>query len=417
MNWHFEQHVDLQHPSGVLSYPDLMMAQGDHLAHTWRVQVYSGGQPMDLTGYAVTGYFDRSDGKTVFVPGTAEGNTASVVLPQSVYAAAGPLTGLLRAGKDGQIITLAASRWNVRRGPGDEIVDPDHVAPSLEELLEKIGEMERKTHAANAAATAANTAAQNANDAVNRIEDRIEDRFTASERALLDKVCPPFEAEGSVVQCYPVEGYPLDVVTKIEAVQEGEGDPSPENVRPIVGWDRLELTRNGDAYTQALPETVYGGSYHWATGELVVEYAYFELPIDDLGDSTEYPGWSGYGGRKIGIGINAVLKDFKCNMFNKVRANTMNYNDIIFIRPMDFGYKSGAEIKALYPGAICQLAAKMEQPEIYHLPPQQILAIPGVNTLFSNAGDTTVSGRADPIRITQSVLDRLSALEGAQTGL
>lgn len=183
MNWHFEQKVDLQHPSGVVSYPDPLMAQGDHLAHTWHVQVYSGGRPMDLTGYAVTAYFDRSDGKMVPVMGSAVGHVASVELPQSVYVAAGPLTGLLRAGKDGQIITLAAGRWNVRRGPGDEIVDPGHVVPTVEELLARIGEMKVQTQAASTAANQANTAANAANDVVGRAETAAGAADTAADKA------------------------------------------------------------------------------------------------------------------------------------------------------------------------------------------------------------------------------------------
>ena len=162
MDWHFEERADLQHPAGALSWPDLMMVQGDHQAHEWRVRVFDAGEPVDLTGYTITGYFDRSDGMMVPVVGTASGNVASVTLPQSVYAATGPLLGLLRAGKNGSVMTLAAGRWNVRRGPGDEIVDPGRVVPSLAELLEKIAEMERKTTAANNAASAANTAAANA---------------------------------------------------------------------------------------------------------------------------------------------------------------------------------------------------------------------------------------------------------------
>lgn len=48
-----------------------------------------------------------------------------------------------------------------------------------------------------------------------------------AEKTAIDKCCPPFTESGSVVTCAPVEGYPLGVVSKIEPVQEGEGDPSP----------------------------------------------------------------------------------------------------------------------------------------------------------------------------------------------
>ena len=57
-------------------------------------------------------------GKTIPVLGTAAGNVASVVLPQSVYAVSGVLRGVLQAKQDAQVITLASGRWFVRRGAG-----------------------------------------------------------------------------------------------------------------------------------------------------------------------------------------------------------------------------------------------------------------------------------------------------------
>ena len=48
-----------------------------------------------------------------------------------------------------------------------------------------------------------------------------------SSKNIVDKLCPAFEVSGAEVSCEPVEGYPLQVVSHIEAVQEGSGDPSP----------------------------------------------------------------------------------------------------------------------------------------------------------------------------------------------
>lgn len=53
---------------------------------------------------------------------------------------------------------------------------------------------------------------------------------------IVDMLCPPLEASGNPVQCYPVAGYPLGVKASWEPRQEGEGDPSPENIRATVGW-------------------------------------------------------------------------------------------------------------------------------------------------------------------------------------
>ena len=154
--WTYEQTVDLSAPSGAVSWPDMMMVEGDNEAHLWRVHVTDGGAPVDMGGCTVTAYFDRSDGLTVPVAGTADGSMVSVVLPQAVCASPGHLLGVMRASSGKQTITLAVGRGVVRRGPGDEYVDPGHIVPSLSELLAQIDAMERATTAANSAAAAAN---------------------------------------------------------------------------------------------------------------------------------------------------------------------------------------------------------------------------------------------------------------------
>ena len=89
MQWTFEERIDLQHPTGARNWPDLMMVQGDSRAHEWRVSVYDGGAAVDLPAYEISASFDRADGKTIPVLGTAAGNVASVVLPQVVCATRG----------------------------------------------------------------------------------------------------------------------------------------------------------------------------------------------------------------------------------------------------------------------------------------------------------------------------------------
>lgn len=66
-----------------------------------------------------------------------------------------------------------------------------------------------------------------------------------SSRKIVNTLCTPFTAEGNPVTCTPVEGYPLSVQASWEPRQEGEGDPSPENIRPIVGLDSVQVTQCG----------------------------------------------------------------------------------------------------------------------------------------------------------------------------
>ena len=75
-----------------------------------------------------------------------------------------------------------------------------------------------------------------------------------SSKHIIDALCTPFEASGSVVTCHPVEGYPLGVVSRIDAVQEGTGDPSPDNVRAIAGWDSVQLVRAGYQMIKSIEE-------------------------------------------------------------------------------------------------------------------------------------------------------------------
>ena len=78
----------------------------------------------------------------------------------------------------------------------------------------------------------------------------LEGRFAGIE-ATIDKLCPVFTENGSVVTCEPVEGYPLGVVSGIDVKQSGSGTPSPDNIRPFAEHTAVNLTRCG--------KNVFGG--------------------------------------------------------------------------------------------------------------------------------------------------------------
>ena len=66
-----------------------------------------------------------------------------------------------------------------------------------------------------------------------------------SSKKIVDTLCPAFSVSGNPVVCHPVEGYPLSAVVSLEPKQAGTGEPSPENVRPISGYDNVQVTRCG----------------------------------------------------------------------------------------------------------------------------------------------------------------------------
>lgn len=62
-----------------------------------------------------------------------------------------------------------------------------------------------------------------------------------SSKKIVDTLCPAFSVSGNPVVCHPVEDYPLSAVVTLEPKQAGSGDPSPENVRPISGYDSVTV--------------------------------------------------------------------------------------------------------------------------------------------------------------------------------
>lgn len=80
------------------------------------------------------------------------------------------------------------------------------------------------------------------------------------------------EQSGSTVTISDgIDGHALDITASWTPTQAGSGDPSPENIRPISGRDKITLTKTAGSDTQtvtlSLPETIYGGSVDATTGE------------------------------------------------------------------------------------------------------------------------------------------------------
>ena len=73
-----------------------------------------------------------------------------------------------------------------------------------------------------------------------------------SSKQIVDTLCPPIEEAGNPVTCYPVAGYPLDVTVSWGPTQEGSGEPSPDNVRPIKGRDGVTVERFGENVIELL---------------------------------------------------------------------------------------------------------------------------------------------------------------------
>ena len=79
------------------------------------------------------------------------------------------------------------------------------------------------------------------------IDDTAIDGDTWSSKHIADMLCPKVEKSGTLVQMDGMlGGYPLGVTASWTPAQEGSGDPSPENVRPIKGRTEIKVERCGE---------------------------------------------------------------------------------------------------------------------------------------------------------------------------
>lgn len=252
-----------------------------------------------------------------------------------------------------------------------------------------------------------------------------------SSQQIVDTLCPAFEASGAIVQCWPVANYPLGVKVAWEPHQEGEGDPSPENVRPITGLDAVTVTSSGNAvtgttHTLTLPETIYGGTVDAVTGEGSKEWRLFGLngettinTVNELENTlrasipiTTFPstGSSGY-----------------CNIFPWAFNYGLDSEHVYANQNLLYLYVNKSRLSTIdIPGVLAYLAAqasagnpvqvayKLATPTpIQATGGQSLPALPGTNTIYTDADSVTVNGRADTIHTIQALSDRVAALETA----
>ena len=182
-SWLIRQTVDLQRGAPVLNNPDALLQRGDRAAHKFLLTVQNGGQNLPLEGASAMGYFDRADGVAVPISGTITGNTVEIVTKDECYAVPGPMLLMVRLQTEGQILTLMTMSLMVGRGPSDALADPDHIIPSIDDLLSKIEKMESGTNAANTGADAANSAANEARTAADAANSAANEAKTAADAA------------------------------------------------------------------------------------------------------------------------------------------------------------------------------------------------------------------------------------------
>lgn len=240
-----------------------------------------------------------------------------------------------------------------------------------------------------------------------------------SSKHIVDMLCSPLEESGNPVVCYPVAGYPLGVKASWEPMQEGNGDPSPDNIRPIKGRESVTITRQEDnqVITLALPETVYGGAVDAVSSEVAETWGVVTLDGEEgwkvlgkfLNNKTDWY----YTSPKIPNAVNASPQKGNEICSHYPHADVANNNTVkgcaivwgsIRIRwgdtiPDDTDAWKAYLAAQYAAGTPVQIAYKLAAPVPFTATgAQPIPALAGANTVLTDADSATVTGRADPIK-------------------
>lgn len=238
------------------------------------VVVMDGEEAAVLQG-TVSGSIIRADGATLTVPGTLYANECRIVLTQACYDIPGLLSVVIKLTNGSTVTTLCALTATVYQSETDSIVDPEHVVPSISELLAQIDACRTATTNANSATTAADTAADRADDAAAAIEDMTA-TATASEPGSAAGVTVS-EVSGHYNLAFTIPRGATGPVDRITGTANEFAVSASYTTAPGSGW-------------QTSPPNVPAGQYLWtrvritfASGETIIFYSIARQGVDGTG--------------------------------------------------------------------------------------------------------------------------------------
>lgn len=198
-----------------------------------------------------------------------------------------------------------------------------------------------------------------------------------------------------------------------EPKQAGSGDPSPENVRPISGYDGVTVTQSKDEaqvkqITITLPETIYGGTVDAVTGKGSNLYLFKELAIADMNISENFPGWKkepwindvkhnpALDGNFATLGIYGVT-----NIADISQGSFWNSNGTqIYSTPDQWGGKTQSQIKEAYPDLVVQFCLKLVTPKSFQATGnQQLTSLVGYNTIYTDGDSMALNRKARRLEV------------------
>ena len=125
------QIIDLETGTISRTYINKALGEGDSYGDRFGVIVQRGGQPVDLTGVSVSGFFIRANGTTESLSGSRSGSKCWVDLPAACYAVEGNFTLGIKLTHSGTTVTARIVDGTIVNTSLGSIYDPGSIIPDL----------------------------------------------------------------------------------------------------------------------------------------------------------------------------------------------------------------------------------------------------------------------------------------------
>ena len=185
----------------------------------------------------------------------------------------------------------------------------------------------------------------------------------------------------------------------------------------------------GEELTLDLGQTVYGGSLDWNTGVLTIDRGIYDLgefswEVCDMNEEED--GWAIIRTKDL-VGVahdwtDSQYPDYSCVCSHYRTVPSFQVAEIsndyiigyseydpetglsagLYLENDDFIGMTIEEITEALSGV--QLSIQLKNPITIQLTPHEMLALSGVNTLFSDCGTTTVTGRKDLGKVIEELI-------------
>lgn len=207
---------------------------------------------------------------------------------------------------------------------------------------------------------------------------------------------------GAVASFTGLRVAPMIILANIDPIQEGSGDPSLNNVRPIIPRDNIIVTANSVDHNIDLKGSIYGGKLNITNGQLLSDKVFVRFDgtenwtssaggnnkffVNNIGPFNSGVGNVGISNEFVLANIASTTSDIGFRVYNSSGYNSF----VVGVRPNGVANMTTQDFKNLLSESPMELVYTATTPTIIQLSPEDISQIIGSNSISSDCGNVEV---------------------------